>query len=376
MMGNPFKYYHKKPGFERIFRARMYNIRVKRLQGLLPAGSAIFIYEPANIFYLTGFRSSNAYLIIDRKRCVFFTDFRYLLAAEKQIVHAQVLDLAKEPYVKWLNSHRYRTVFFEDKIPYWLFDKLSDLRAELEIQPQFLEWQRAVKTPEEAAVMKQALDKTIAVIPEITAFIRDNRKKRISEMDILRLIRRSVDEHQFQGLSFLPIVAIDENSAVPHHAPSEESVITDTSSLILLDFGFFFQDYASDFTRMIFLREPDKELIACHALLERLFSEFETRFSEWTHVSEIDSFFREGITKAGYGEMFRHSTGHSIGLECHEFPSVSPTCKEEIRQGMVFTIEPGIYIPGKGGIRFEDVFYVSPTGLTCLTDCSRSPIYL
>lgn len=155
------------------------------------------------------------------------------------------------------------------------------------------------------------------------------------------------------GESFPAIVASGKNSAVPHYETSDKSI--EWNSPLLIDMGLKYKGYCSDFTRTIFLGEVNPKLIDIYKVVEEANLEATEIVKDGIPVKEIDLKAREIISKYGYGEYFLHSTGHGIGIEIHEFPRISHKSNNILIENMVFTIEPGIYIQGLGGVRLENV---------------------
>lgn len=354
----------------------MYLQHLQALCSKLSGKEAFFIYNPFNVFYLAGMKSSNAYLIVDADGGHYFTDFRYYLAATKQLSHLQVHDLEDLSYTQFLSEKEYDKVLFEPDLPWFLFKKIDEKTTNLLPDERILPSLRMKKSSEEIRRIEKVQALTTQAFDRIIDYVKKNHCHGISEWDIVCYIRSLMDEFGFQSLSFDPIVAFDANSAIPHYSPSKTQVMTDETYQMLIDFGYCQQHYCSDFTRMIFFDNAPEETVACYDLLVDLFADFEQNFQHFEHVGEIDGFFRMNIEEAGFGEYFRHSTGHSLGLECHEAPPISIRSAEPLHEGLVFTIEPGIYLPGIGGARLEDLFCVQKGQLKNLTNYNRDAIII
>jgi len=211
-------------------------------------------------------------------------------------------------------------------------------------------------------------------------------KEGVSEKELALEIKRFIKKHKAKT-SFPPIVAFGKNSSIPHHVPTHNSKLLTHNSIILLDFGVRLNNYCSDMTRTVFFGSPTAEykkmyqtvLDAQQKALEHLVAHLEGGRKDSFEVESIkaknvDKVARDYIISRGYPTI-PHSLGHGIGLEVHEAPIISPKSKDTLKPGMVFTIEPGIYIPGFGGIRIEDVVVLekpcrlltkSPSDLTIL----------
>ncbi|WP_297421638.1 M24 family metallopeptidase [Thermococcus sp.] len=154
------------------------------------------------------------------------------------------------------------------------------------------------------------------------------------------------------GISFEPIVASGENAANPHHAPGKRRLRK--GDLVILDYGAKWRGYCSDMTRTIALGKPNERLVEIYKVVKEAQEEAYKTVRVGTKAKEIDGAARETIAKAGYGEYFTHRTGHGLGLDVHEEPFIGPDGEVTLENGMTFTIEPGIYVPGLGGVRIED----------------------
>ncbi len=351
----------------------MYLQRLKKLQNELRDNQAFFLRNKFNIFYFSGFWSSNAFLIIEKNVGYFFTDFRYLESAEEKISHLKIMDVQKVNIWDFLKNKNYEKVYFENSLEYYFYSKLLKSVKNLSVQNNIIEFIRAKKDDEEIKAIKLSLEFTTKVFDEMLDYIRKN-KNNISEWEIVKFIRKKMDDYNFDNLAFEPIVAFGKNAASPHYKPQKNRYIKNNDLVILIDFGYIYENYNSDFTRTIFLKY-DAELVKLYKFLAELYEEFENENNIKT-VKEIDLFFREKITRLGYGENFRHATGHSIGIECHEYPPISSSFDIPLFEGLTFTIEPGIYIPEKGGVRLEDVFTYKNGRFINLTSYSRDIIFI
>ncbi len=212
---------------------------------------------------------------------------------------------------------------------------------------------RLIKTSDELAKMKEAYKITAKVFGEVKKVLRNGRWTEIQVAQFIRLagLKLGADD-----ISFPTIVASGKNAAVPHHVPTTK--VLKAGESIVLDFGFKVDGYCSDFTRTLFLKSvPDK--------LERMYRAAENSYQRGIAAVKnnaialnVDLSARQCLEETGYGKYFIHSLGHGTGLDVHESPHIHEQSKEILREGMVFSIEPGIYIPSIGGIRIEDLVYL------------------
>ncbi|WP_139490436.1 M24 family metallopeptidase [Brevibacillus dissolubilis] len=220
---------------------------------------------------------------------------------------------------------------------------------------------RLLKTPEEVAVIKRA----VAIVEDV---LRAGLKKvavGVSEIEIVAELEYQMKKLGAEGPSFSTMVLAGENSALPHGNPGERKI--QAGELLLFDLGVYVDGYASDITRTFAVGElSDKQKEIYQAVLDANLKAIE-RVQPGATLASLDQAAREHITAKGYGEYFMHRLGHGMGLDVHEYPSVHGQNQETLRAGMVFTIEPGIYLPGVGGVRIEDDVLVTENGVEVLT---------
>ncbi|NJE54886.1 Xaa-Pro peptidase family protein [Thermococcus sp. 21S9] len=227
---------------------------------------------------------------------------------------------------------------------------------------------RMRKDPEEIRLMEKAAKVVDEVFEEILSWDLVGMTERELALKIELAIRERSD-----GISFEPIVASGENGANPHHEPGNRKLRK--GEVVILDYGARWKGYCSDITRTIALGEPDERLVKIYEIVweaqERAFQ----AVREGVKAKEIDGTARRTIEEAGYGEYFTHRTGHGLGLDVHEEPYIGPDGEVVLENGMTFTIEPGIYVPGLGGVRIEDDVVVEGRGRR-LTGARRDLIVL
>jgi len=341
----------------------------------------LFSSQPS-VFYLTGFRSTHAYALLTAEgKKYLITDGRYILKAQKELKPkgwevTEVKAPLFENLVKILNETGCKRVGVEeDRLQLRFFEKLKCKAADggIRIIPitSFLDEFRMVKTPEEIEKIKTAVEITDDAFAELVEYLRKNRHRlgEIKEKDLRRFLICRYLERGADGESFPSIVAAGENSAVPHHE-SGDTPLKDNAPL-LIDTGCVWKGYCSDFTRVIFFGKPNGELLKIYDLVKEAHLRAVESVKVGRPVGEVDLAAREYLERAGYGKFFTHSTGHGVGIEIHEPPRVYKEEKIPLREGMVFTIEPGVYLPGLGGIRLENIVVVEKDGAKVL---QRTPL--
>ncbi|NJE47035.1 aminopeptidase P family protein [Thermococcus sp. GR7] len=206
---------------------------------------------------------------------------------------------------------------------------------------------RMRKDAEEIRLMEKAAKIVDEVFEEIIGMNLIGMREKDLALKIELLIRERSD-----GISFEPIVASGENGANPHHAPGERKLRK--GDLVILDYGARWEGYCSDITRTIALGKPDEKLLEIYEIVKNAQESAFQTVREGIKAKEVDKAVRDYIAEAGYGEYFTHRTGHGLGLDVHEEPYIGPDGEVILKNGMTFTIEPGIYVPGLGGVRIED----------------------
>ena len=224
---------------------------------------------------------------------------------------------------------------------------------------------RARKTPEEIATIREAVRITEAALAEVVASVAPGDR----EVDIKERLEDALKRGGASGTSFSTIVLTGPNSALPHGQPGDRALGAD--ELLLIDFGGLYDHYPADITRTFCLGTPDDELQRVHDVVRAANRAAREVAAPGVACGEVDRAAREVIREAGYGACFNHRTGHGMGLEIHELPQIAEGVTDVLEPGMVFTIEPGVYLGGRGGVRIEDDMLVTADGVESLTAFPR-----
>jgi len=335
----------------------------------------LFSSQPS-VFYLARFNSTHAYVLLTTTEKVLITDSRYLLKAKKQLEPEgwrveEIQAPLFENLIRILQTYGVKKFGVEeDRIKLDFYENLycHAKKEGLKTIPYsgFLDEFRMVKSGDEIERIKTAVGITDAAYRNLLDFLRENRNKldKFTELDLRRFLICQYLEMGAEGESFPAIVAAGENSAIPHHETSKRP-IKDNAPL-LIDTGCIYEGYCSDFTRTLFLGKVDKELLKVYEIVREAHLRAVEAVKVGKPVGNVDLAAREYIESKGYGAYFIHSTGHGVGIEIHEPPRVYKKEKIPMREGMVFTIEPGIYLPGKGGVRLENIVVVRKEGAEIL----------
>lgn len=326
-------------------------IEEKGLDGLL-------VSDGDNRRYLSGFVGSAGYLFVTGEGAVLATDFRYTEQAAEQAPDYRVDRISGK--LDWLpelcTEFGVEKLGFEaDNITVSQFERfkqtLSDKGTETALKATSgltLEL-RAVKDEHELGLLSRAIEIGDQAFDEVSAQISPG----MTEAEVAERIERAVKSRGAESISFETIVATGPNAARPHHRAGD-TVIREGQTIVI-DMGALYQGYCSDLTRTIVLGEADDKTKRVYdVVLSAQLAAIEMVEAGMTG-SEADILARKVIQETGHGDDFGHSLGHGVGLQVHENPGVGPTSKGELKDGMVFTIEPGIYLPGWGGVRIEDI---------------------
>jgi len=355
--------------FEKIFG----KIKRENLDGFL-------FSSYSNVFYLSKFSSSNAFVILTDKGKYFITDSRYYDNAKEKLKDFNVIKLG-EGNKKGLNhlkeileSLNLKNVGFEkDKITLSFYEKLTkDISMNFIGFEGFLNEFRMVKSEEEIKIITQAVRKTDRVYKRVLEDIPSLIGK--PESSIRQKIVNYIFEEGGTGESFPAIVASGKHSAIPHWETSSHKI--KNNAPLLIDMGMKYKGYCSDFTRTIFLGKSNPKFEKIYNIVKEAHLKALSVVKAGIPIKEIDLAARKVIEKYGYGEYFTHSTGHGVGIDIHEEPRIYKDNEGILQENTVFTIEPGIYIPGFGGVRLENIVVVRKDKGEVLSKVGLDLIYL
>lgn len=347
------------------------NPRIKKLYLVLDQQGldGLIVSLPANITYLTEYTSRDSYLLVSRKQNVYFTDSRYLEEARlelKELARLQKINgsLFKIIADTCLDIGLKRIGFEERYLPYAEYKKIGQglgKKADLIPTHSLIEELRQVKDQQEIKKIRKAVQITAQALRFIKDFITPGKKEIEIEAELERFIR-------YQGAAnsaFDIIVASGLNSSFPHHISSQKRIQKD--DLILIDMGVEYQGYKSDLTRVFFLGKIKVLANQIYNIARKAQEKTIEKIKPGAKAKEIDRIGRQYIREKGFGKYFGHNLGHGVGLEVHEYPRISGQDDTALEAGMVFTVEPGIYLPNKFGVRIEDMILVTKKGCEVLS---------
>jgi Xaa-Pro aminopeptidase len=335
---------------------------------------ALLVTRPLNVRYLTGFTGSNAQALVGRAETVFFTDGRYTEQSRheapdvERVTYAQtyreVLPSWTDGVVRLGIESTHQTVAAHAT--------LAEALPEIELVSLggAVEGLREVKDPEEIGLLDRAQEATDAAFEAVL----DVLSAGIGEQQVAWELERLLRAEGADGNAFDPVVAFGENAAEPHHAPGHR--LLEEGDLVKLDFGGRVEGYHADMTRTVAFGTLGGELRKIYDVVRQAQEAGVDTVRAGATGAEIDAACRTVIENAGYGDRFVHGTGHGVGLEVHEGPWLGRAHEEALPAGAVVTVEPGIYVPGLGGVRIEDMVEVTDEGGRVLGRSTRELIEL
>ncbi|MEW6674614.1 MAG: Xaa-Pro peptidase family protein [Nitrospirota bacterium] len=348
-----------------------YALRVTKIKESLKrmGVDGFLVNDINNVRYLTGFSGSSGFILITERENIFFTDLRYKELAEKEIAGWEISIEKGERQKTVINTARTLNINrlgVEVSITYEFYKKLTRKGVRLKPVKGLVEEMRKIKDEHEMTLIKKAITRAESAFRDIKPYI----KAGIKEKEIALRLEEALKKRGCKTIPFDIIVAAGRNSSMPHAKVTERKL--KAGDLVVIDWGGEAGGYFSDITRTFLIKGNNIDR-KCEIYSTVLKANMKAIVSvrDGIKSKRLDSAVRNFIKKAGYGEYFGHGTGHGIGLSVHEAPHISWTGSEVIRSGMVFTIEPGIYIPGLGGVRIEDIVMVKPNGPVILTSLPR-----
>lgn len=331
----------------------------------------------ANRYYLSGFTGSAGSVLVTPESAYLITDFRYTQQGQEQAPHLQVMQAgfqSLQDIGKLLDKEGVKRVGFEEQhVTYHMVERrLKEELPQVEWVPikDMVEKLRYFKDEMEKEAIIKAVDLADAAFDHICGFIQPGMEEREVALELEMFFRRNGASES----AFTTIVASGERGALPHGVASSKAI--EKGDLVTIDMGARLNHYVSDLTRTVAVGTPDdrgKEIysIVLEAQLAAL-----NGMKAGITGKEADQLARDVIEKAGYGKNFGHGLGHGLGIEVHESPRLSPQGEDRLEVGMVFTVEPGIYLPGWGGVRIEDDVVIEVDGVKILTQAPKELIQL
>lgn len=340
---------------------------------------AVLVSDGYNMRYLSGFRGATGYLYITSKRRVLITDARYTTQAKEEAPDFEVVEISNQKGYSAFIGEMTR----EDKINVIGFENYHMIYADVmglkDACSEELHWEgirdslnrlRIVKNEQELSYMEKAQSIADGAFSHIIEIL----KPGMTELQVAAELEFYMKSHGASGTSFDTIAASGIHSAMPHAMPSSKAI--ESGDFLTMDFGCIYEGYCSDMTRTVVIgKASGKQKEIYQIVLEAQLAALDV-IKAGMKGSEVDKVARDVIEKAGYGEYFGHGLGHSVGLYIHEEPRLSPKCGEVLKENVIQTVEPGIYIPEFGGVRIEDIVIVKENGCQNMTHSTKELLEL
>ncbi|RBQ20329.1 aminopeptidase P family protein [Spongiactinospora rosea] len=349
--------------------------RRRRLSGLLPPAGveAILVTKPVNVRYLTGLVSSNAALLVTAAGgAALATDLRYFEAARKMCADIEVIEGRDTAGVLARRAGPVRLAVEGHHLPVAEFRRIAPEAEAGEPLPLsgLVEEVRTVKDEAEIDLLRTACAITDQALADVLAAIRPG----VTERAIARMLQGRMLELGAEKAAFDTIVAAGPNGAVPHHSPTDRPVAP--GDFVTMDFGALHAGYHADMTRTVMVGPPADWQRELYELVRTAQRAGRDAVRPGATAHDLDAAARDLITEAGHGEHFGHGLGHGIGLEIHEVPFLGPDKPGRIEDRVPITVEPGVYLPGRGGVRIEDTLVTRVDRPELLTQTTRELLIL
>ena len=353
--------------------------KFKRLFSSFPESvESVLITSDVNRRYFTGMKSSAGTILAFRDKAYLIIDFRYIEKARASVKNAEVIEQKAlcSQIIQLLKEHSASSMAIESHT--MTVSELSKFKKAIpniefvdsDLLSNSIAAMRIIKDENEIKNVKKAQEIAETAFDDILKFI----KPGVTEREIALELDRCMLKNGAEALSFETIALSGTSTSMPHGVPSDKQV--KDGEFVLMDFGAVYNGYHSDMTRTVCIGKPSEEMEKVYNVVLSA----QTACLEKAHAgmtgSELDKIARDIIDDAGYGDFFGHSLGHGVGMEIHEAPNAAPLNKNILKSGAIVTVEPGIYIPGKFGVRIEDFVILTENGNVNLTKCAKNIISL
>jgi len=362
-----------------------YEQRLKKLQRLLKEKKcdALYVDDAVNLFYLTGIQLSAGVLLAHAKGAFLLVDGRYIEMCKKLSPFPVILT---NQFMKSLaelisNECKFisRLAFNSENTSYKSYLLLEKCLAEISSKLELVALDnpvkqlRSIKDKNEIALLRDAA----ALGSKGFDYACQCLKEGITEVEVASELEIFWKRLGSKGLAFDPIIAFGSNSSMPHYRAGDAKL--KKGDTVLIDIGVNFEHYNSDMTRVVYFKKADPKILEIHEIVEKAQAKALALCRPGVLIGDIDRAAREFIQKKGFGEYFNHGLGHGVGLEIHEWPvikNIDPWKEIPLEEGMVITIEPGIYLPNHGGVRIENTVVITKEGYEDFTKRNTKPVVI
>lgn len=354
------------------------NIYLKRIEKIKDEAAclcvdAVLITKPENKYYLSGFKSTNYYIVLTQKRNYLLTDFRYIESAGKKSNIFDIVPISNQYTIfDFLGEIKADSLGIEENnITYSFYKELKKMiSAKIVCLEGCIEKLRKIKDIYEIRNIRTAAE----IADSAFNYIIEKIRPEMTEKEIATELEFHMKKNGADGLSFDMIVASGERSSLPHGVASDR--IVRPGDFITLDYGCIINGYCSDMTRTVAVSYVSREQHEIYDLVRKAQEKALESIKPGKKCSEIDKTARDIISDSGYGKQFGHGLGHGVGLEIHEAPVMNALSEDVLLENMVVTVEPGIYLSDCFGVRIEDLIVVSDYGIINLTSSSKELLIL
>lgn len=351
--------------------------RVKNVQDKLSKYNidALLVTNMFNVRYLANFTGTTGLVVITKDEAYFVTDFRY---TEQAAEEAKGFTIVKnegpifEEVAKIVQEHKIENLGFEqENITYAVYNQINDIiPCELVPVTGLVEKLREVKTEDEINIIKEAINITEKAYDYILGFVKPGK----TEIEVANELDFYMRNEGATSVSFDTIVASGVRSAMPHGVASDK--VIEEGDMVTIDFGCYYKGYVSDMTRTFAVGDPGEQMKEIYEIVYQANKKVNEVAKAGMTGAELDAIARDYIAEKGYGPQFGHTLGHGIGLEVHEGPSLSFRNEDKLVVNNIVTNEPGIYVPGLGGVRIEDDLVIKEDGAEILMTTPKELIIL
>lgn len=351
--------------------------RVKNVQGKLSKYNidALLVTNMFNVRYLANFTGTTGLVVITKDEAYFVTDFRY---TEQAAEEAKGFTIVKnegpifEEVAKIVQEDKIENLGFEqENITYAVYNQINDIiPCELVPVTGLVEKLREVKTEDEINIIKEAINITEKAYDYILGFVKPGK----TEIEVANELDFYMRNEGATSVSFDTIVASGVRSAMPHGVASDK--VIEEGDMVTIDFGCYYKGYVSDMTRTFAVGDPGEQMKEIYEIVYQANKKVNEVAKAGMTGAELDAIARDYIAEKGYGPQFGHTLGHGIGLEVHEGPSLSFRNEDKLVVNNIVTNEPGIYVPGLGGVRIEDDLVIKEDGAEILMTTPKELIIL
>ena len=369
------------PTFHHCYTGVMeHNFRLQRTQAAIEQRSldGLLVTRLPNIGYLCGFTGSAGVLLITARDTVLLTDGRYTEQAKKEVKAAKVKIVKKAALAaaaEWLGKRSHLTRIGIESAHMTVAERDSLAKAlgkgkKIIATTPIVEPLRMIKDEQEISSIRAACKLGVDLFHTLTSKLRP----KVTESRFAGELEFAARQAGAEQMAFPTIIAGGERSALPHGRASR--ALIPAEGFVVCDFGVILAGYCSDMTRTVHVGRPQAEARSAYKAVQEAQQAALDVVKPGVTTGEVDHAARQLLYNHGLGKFFTHSTGHGLGLEIHEAPKIAAAQKEVLRPCMVITVEPGVYLPGKWGIRIEDTVVVTETGCEILTPCSKDLLTL